>query len=277
MATSHSSPKVRQAAIISFMCLILFAWQAHPRYTLVVAANRDEFHSRPSAPAGFWRDSSQLLAGRDLQAGGTWLGITRSGRFAAITNYREPMTGDEPAELSRGHLVRDFLQARNAPLDHARRLEAGSDRYAGFNLLLGDTDELVYLSNRGAEPHPVPAGVHGLSNHLLDTDWPKVHHGCARLDDLLERDVLDPEAVLDLLADRRVIGGEEPPDFDLKLVPELLTRMTFIRSPVYGTRSSTVLMVEGDGQVTFVERQFDTSGDQAGTSRHEFRIGISGQ
>jgi len=254
------------------MCLILFAWQTHPRYPLVVAANRDEFHNRPTAAADYWKESPQLLAGRDLQAGGTWLGMTKQGRFAAITNYREPLANEPVLEQSRGHLVRDFLLDQATPVEFGDDLRIHSDAYRGFNVLLGDPGRMIYVSNRNEKNITVKAGIHGLSNHLLDTDWPKAHRGRARLDALLEEDHLDPEALLELLADRHVIPGGEPPGFELNLAPELLTRMTFIVSPEYGTRSSTVLLMDRDGNVTFVERQFDAAGMACGTRSHEFNI-----
>ncbi|MEE8496049.1 MAG: NRDE family protein [Xanthomonadales bacterium] len=254
------------------MCLILFAWQTHPRYALVVAANRDEFHSRPTAAADYWKESPQLLAGRDLQAGGTWLGITRQGRFAAITNYREPQKKEPLREQSRGHLVRDFLLDKTRPADYAGKLRQQGDKYRGFSVLLGDLGTLVYVSNRSEKTVVVNAGSHGLSNHLLDADWPKVHQGRVRLDALLEDEQVDPEALLELLADRSVVPGDEPPGLELHLAPELITRMMFIVSPEYGTRSSTVLLMDRDGAVTFVERQFDAAGVTSGTRSHEFRI-----
>jgi uncharacterized protein with NRDE domain len=254
------------------MCLILFAWQTHLRYPLVVAANRDEFHSRPTAAVDFWRESPQLLAGRDLQAGGTWLGITRQGRFAAITNYREPQSNEPLLEKSRGHLIRDYLLHSEVPATYAKKLQEQGIFYRGFNALLGDLDKLVYVSNRCETTFELKVGSHGLSNHLLDTDWPKVHLGRSRLDALLEEDKVDPEALFELLADRDVVPGGEPPGFELSLAPELITRMTFIVSPEYGTRSSTVLLVDRDGGVTLIERQFDAAGISSGTRSHEFQI-----
>ncbi len=259
------------------MCLILFAWQTHPRYPLVVAANRDEFHQRPTAAADYWKEAPHLLAGRDLQAGGTWLGITRHGQFAAITNYREPLTEKPSLEQSRGHLIRDFLLDQAEPADYAGKLRQQGDKYSGFNVLLGDISQLLYVSNRNEETVEVNAGSHGLSNHLLDTDWPKIHEGRARFDTLLEDEQLDPESLLELLADRNVVPGGEPPGYELHLAPELITRMMFIVSPEYGTRSSTVLLVDRDGRVTFVERQFDAAGKTSGTRSHEFRITHPGE
>jgi len=254
------------------MCLILFAWQAHPRYALVVAANREEFHARPTASAEFWQNHPGLLAGRDLQAGGTWLGITRRGRFAAITNYREPLAPELALEQSRGHLVRDFLIGKASPHSHAGRLHEQGAEYRGYNLLLGDPDRLSYVSNRSDRPISVQAGIHGLSNHLLDTDWPKVHAGQAHLASILQNEEVDSEALFELLTDRTLTPGKMPEDFENSDLPEQLMRHYFIVSPVYGTRSSTVLLVDREGNVEFVEREFDSSGRPTGTGRFKFRI-----
>jgi len=254
------------------MCLILFAWKAHPRYPLVVAANRDEFHDRPTAAAGFWEDTPEILAGKDLQAGGTWLGINRNGRFAAISNYREPMFRTSPLEYSRGHLVRDFLVGKSTPAACSEQLHARGIDYRGFNLLLGDPETLFYVSNRNTGPARVGAGSHGLSNHLLDTDWPKVHSGRARIDTLLEDERVDPGALLELLADQTIIPCTGLPANEMKSEPEEITKRIFIVSPVYGTRSSTVVVLDSEGEFTFVERQFDHGGNPIGTRSHSFRI-----
>jgi len=254
------------------MCLILFAWQSHSRYSLVVAANRDEFHSRPTATAGFWDDEPDLLAGRDLQAGGTWLGITRSGRFSAITNYREPLTPGKRQEKSRGHLVRDYFQSEEHPLRYAEKLATQGDSYQGFNLLLGTPDDLSYVSNRGAGPASLSKGIYGLSNHLLDTDWPKVHSGKARLQSLLQVDHPDPEALLDLLADRSLTPGDMPIDMEPGRVHEHLMNHYFIVSPTYGTRSSTVLLLDHEGNVQFTERQFGINGKETITQTFNYTI-----
>jgi uncharacterized protein with NRDE domain len=252
------------------MCLILFAWQAHPRYRQVLAANREEFHQRPTAPADFWPEQPGLLAGRDLQAGGTWLGLNRDGRFAAITNYREPVEPTPAGAPSRGQLVRDYLVGDADPMAHARAVVAAGGIYSGFNLLLGDANRLAYVSNRAKDAVDVSADVHGLSNHLLDTDWPKVHEGRDRLAGLLDRESIDPEALFDLLTDRKLTPGDLPADIEDDLVPELLTRHYFIVSPVYGTRSSTVVLIENDGGVTFAERQFDPQGRATGTLEYRW-------
>jgi len=255
------------------MCLILFAWQAHPRYPLIVAANRDEFHKRPTEVAHWWGDADGVLAGRDLQAGGTWMGVSRGGRFAAITNYREPQEVEPPLERSRGHLVRDFLTGADSALAFAWRLKDVRDAYHGFSLLLGDGEELVCVSNRTEEPVQITPGSHALSNHLLDTGWPKAQNGRLRLEALLVEDRLNTESLLDLMADRSLVPGEEPEEFDLRLAPERLTRMAFIVSPQYGTRSSTILLVDRASGVEYVERQFDAGGNAVGTSSFVFTAG----
>lgn len=249
------------------MCLILFAWNAHPRYPLVVAANRDEFHERPALAADFWSRHPGLLAGRDLQAGGTWLGVTRSGRFAAVTNYREPLVPETPLERSRGELVPDFLASRRAPLAHAETLLESASSYRGFNLLLGSADGLVHVSNRQERVQEVPPGSHGLSNHLLDTEWPKVRSGRERLDQLLREDRVDAETLLELVTGRSAVPGDMPLDAGDGEVRRYLMNHYFIVSPVYGTRSSTVVLMDNDGGIEFVERRFDPDGSETGTSR----------
>ena len=253
------------------MCLILFAWRVHPRYPLVVAANRDEFHSRPTAAAHWWADAAGVLAGRDLQAGGTWMGVSRSGRFAAVTNYREPQSQEAPTPKSRGHLVRDYLLSANSAAEHASHLQGAAAAYDGFSLLLGDGHELFCVSNRTEEPIRIAAGCHALSNHLLDTDWPKAHNGRLQLAALLQSDRVDAESLLSTLANRSLAPGQEPEVFGLHLAPERLTRLAFIVSPTYGTRSSTALLLDGEGKVEYVERQFDSEGNAAGTARFAFQ------
>jgi uncharacterized protein with NRDE domain len=253
------------------MCLILLSWQTHPRYPLVVAANRDEFHDRPTTAAEFWEESPGILAGRDIKAGGTWLGVSRSGRFAAISNYREPLLRTSSLEYSRGHLVRDFLLDDSAPASHAEHLQTRGANYHGFNILVGDSDALFYVSNRKDKPVSVNKGSHGLSNHLLDTDWPKVRTGRARLDTALLDEHVDPEALLELLADQTAATPTSLTAEVLQSEPEELTKRIFIAMPVYGTRSSTVLLMDYDGEITFVERQFDAGGKPIGTRSHKFK------
>lgn len=258
------------------MCLILFAWQAHPHYPLVLAANRDEFHERPTAAADYWPDEPDLLAGRDLRAGGTWLGVTRSGRFAAVTNFREPVVPEIPLERSRGELVRDYLASDLSPRDHAQFVQEAGDAYRGFNLLLGTPDALVHASNRQKRFRAVEPGCHGLSNHLLDTDWPKVRSGRARLFELLQRRRVKPGALLDLLTDRSTAPGDMPLDLGDSAVRRHLMDHYFIVSPEYGTRSSTVLLLDAAGELRFVERRFAPDGSEIGTRRFTIHVQARG-
>lgn len=253
------------------MCLILFAWRAHAEFPLILAANRDEFYERPSAPAAFWDDAPGLLAGKDLKEGGTWLGITRTGRLAALTNYRDPATLRKDAP-SRGHLVSEYLRGRETPEDYLGRLEACAGRYNGFSLLVGDAAGLYFFSNRGGRL-PVAPGIHGLSNRLLDTPWPKVERGEKALAALLAGDGRpSPEALLDILADRVRPQDELLPETGVGLEWERILSPLFIESPVYGTRSSTVLMLDRRGEATFVERVFNGGNEPRTTTRFAFRI-----
>lgn len=242
------------------MCLIIFAWQAHPRYRLVLAANRDEFRDRPAARADFWPETPGLLAGRDLKGGGTWLGVTREGRLAAVTNYRDPRSYREGAP-SRGHLVTEFLRGDLSPATFLDGLRHGGEGYNGFNLLAGDREELWYYSNRGGAPAEVAPGIHGLSNHLLDTPWPKVERGREALARLLAGG-REPatEELFALLADRAQAPDQFLPDTGVGIERERLLSPLFIDAPGYGTRSSTLLLVGHDGAVTFIERSFDSPG-----------------
>jgi len=169
------------------MCLILFAYQHHPKYPLIVAANRDEYYARPSAPAQYWSDHPHVLAGRDLKELGTWMGITAQGRFAALTNYRDPQRHSTDA-LSRGHLVADFLCNQQSSHEYLKKIAKQSKQYNGFNLLVGDQKSLWYYSNQQGDIQPIAPGVHGLCNHLLNTPWPKLEQGRQQLSQCLTQD-----------------------------------------------------------------------------------------
>lgn len=251
------------------MCLALLAVDVHPRYRLIVGANRDEFHDRPTAPAGPWPDAPRVLAGRDLQAGGTWLGVTTAGRLALVTNYREGRR-PPPGAPSRGRLVADFLAGDEAPPAYVSRLAAGDARYPGYNLIVGDAESLLYHSNRGGATRALGPGVYGLSNHLLDTPWAKVARSKAGLFRLL---ALDGEALIsglfELLADHSRPGDQELPDTGIGLHWERLLAAAFIASESYGTRSSTVALAERTGAITFIEQSFGPRGVPLGRVRHE--------
>jgi uncharacterized protein with NRDE domain len=254
------------------MCLILAALDAHPDYALVVAANRDEFYDRPTAPADFWADHPRILGGRDLRAGGTWLAIDRAGRFAAVTNYRQGER-EAAAPRSRGHLVSDYLSSEMDGGKHVARVEREADRYNGFNLIAGDTRELHWFSNREGRPRRLGPGIYGLSNHLLDTPWPKVTAGKSALSAVLGGGGADlVSGLFALLADRTQVRDDSLPRTGIGLAWERLLSSAFIASAEYGTRSSTVVLVGRDAAVTFVERSFGPQAAPAGEVRHAFRL-----
>jgi len=238
------------------MCLIILAWQVHPNYPLVVAANRDEFFARPTAPAGFWAGPTNILAGRDLEAGGTWLGVTRQQRFSALTNYRE--AGSKPVgKSSRGGLVADFLAAESDPQDYLAALAERRGNYQGYSLFVGDGQRLAYCTNRGLSPEPrwLSPGIYGLSNHLLDTPWPKLAAAKASFAAALAQ-LPAPAPFFDLLADREIVADTLLPASGVTLEWERVLSAVFVASPNYGTRASTLLTVQRGGLVTLIERSF---------------------
>jgi len=236
------------------MCLILIAWQAHPEYPLVVAANRDEFFARRTAAADFWHDAPAVLAGRDLEAGGTWLGVTRQGRFAALTNYRDPAR-NRSSTPSRGGLVSGFLTGAQSGPDYLVEVEAVADRYNGFNLIFGDAQDLWCVSNCGEGERRLEPGIYGLSNHLLDTPWPKVVQGKSALGVALQA-LPKVAPLLDLLCDERIAPDEALPRTGVSLEWERLLSAAFIRMPGYGTRSSTVLVLDRQHRLRFIEQTY---------------------
>ncbi len=259
------------------MCLILFALDAHPGYRLLVAANRDEHFARPTAPAAFWPDAPGVLAGRDLDKGGTWFGVGTDGRFAAVTNFRGALP--VPGGPSRGALAVDFLQGDHSPGEFLARLARRANDYQGFSLLVGDARSMHYYSNRLPAAVgggvPVAAGVHGLSNHLLDTPWPKVERGRRALEASLP---LEPgareHALLAALSDREPPADELLASHGAPLAFERALAAPFIHAPErdYGTRCSTLLSIGHDGQVVFVEHTWDRRGRLAGSTRHGFLL-----
>ena len=252
------------------MCLISIAWRAHPRYRLVLLANRDEEFGRPTAAAAFWSERPDILGGRDLRAGGTWLGVAADGRFGALTSFRRPADKRDGAP-SRGELVSGYLTGGDAPAEYVRAVASRSAEYNGFNLLVGDGDSLLSFSNRGNGVEPVEPGVHGLSNHLLDTPWPKVQRAKRRLADLVGR-TFGIEEGFQLLDDTERAARPELPDTGMGIEAE--ERLSAIRLPAeggYGTRCSTVLLLGEDGSIEFAERTWGE--DQAAKGTVSFRLG----
>ncbi len=255
------------------MCLILLAVETHPRYKLVFAANRDEYYDRPSEQAGFRPGAPGLLAGRDGRKGGIWTGVTRSGKIGALTNYRDP-AAHRPGAPSRGLLVHRFLLGSEGPEDYLRSVLRKGDEYNGFNLLAGDLSEMYWASNRAGEVRRLDPGIHGLSNRLLDTPWPKVVRGKAMLGSVLSSpEGPSVESLFTILSDRTAAPDSELPDTGVGLERERMLSPVFIESPAYGTRSSTVILVDRDDRVTFVERTHDRPLDRPPDVRVEFTAG----
>jgi uncharacterized protein with NRDE domain len=253
------------------MCLLVFAWRFHPKYRLILAANRDELYRRPTQEMHWWPDAPSVLAGRDLQAGGSWLGISRGGRLAAVTNYREELQKRPPGK-SRGELVSGFVGGQESALRYCKDLKA--DAYSGFSLLANDEDTMCFMSNRGDATRILDPGVYGLSNAKLDTPWPKLVRCRTALAALIEHDAVNPNALLQLLADTRPAPASEIDNEHLPFDVARAVSAPFIMTETYGTRCTTVVLIDNDGRALVMERRFDDAGKKSGDS--EFRFDTSG-
>ncbi|MFQ5568520.1 MAG: NRDE family protein [Rhodothermales bacterium] len=258
------------------MCFIALAYEQNARYRLVMATNRDEFYDRPTTAATFWDEAPDLLAGRDLKGGGTWLGVTKTGRFAALTNFREFGTArsDQPQAPTRGLLVSNYLASEHEPEAYLEDVGRKADEYNGFNLLVGDKDDLYYFSNRELRIRKLTPGIYGLSNHLLDTPWPKVQRGKTVLQATLDSDEIDPEALFRFLLDDRQASDDALPDTGIGLAWERILSPIFIKSPRYGTRASTIVLMEYTGRVSLIERTYHPGEDrrEGVTRSYTFKI-----
>lgn len=244
------------------MCLILFIYQHHPKYRLVLAANRDEYYDRPAAPMQFWEDHPNVLAGRDLKSMGTWMGISRSGRMAAITNYRDPAT-IKPKAPSRGDLISQYLIGKASPAEYLEAIKKDAGKYNGFNLLVGDVRDLAYYSNRQNKVIHLESNSYGLSNRLLDTQWPKVKTGKQQLARLLnQHNEIPTEPILDLMQNQAIAPDHQLPDTGIGMDWERTLSPIFISSSNYGTRCSTILTIDRSNHVRISEHTW-----QKGRSR----------
>ena len=252
------------------MCLVLVVWRVHPRYPCLVAANRDEFHARPTARAEWWPDRPQILAGRDLEAGGTWLGVTRTGRFAALTNFRDPEQRRATAP-SRGALVTSMLESGASVAEGLRHLHAVGGEYNGFNLIFSDGERLGIYESVGGSGRELGPGIYGLSNHLLDTPWPKVQNAKARLEAAL-RDLTDTAPLLELLRDDQPAPDAELPRTGVSLEWERLLSSAFVRAQHYGTRCSTIIRIDARGRAYFDEWSWDWVGSDIGRTSLQFEL-----
>jgi len=251
------------------MCLILFALHQHEDYPLIVIANRDEYYARPTRAAHWWSDTPGIFAGRDLQAQGTWMGVNRNGRFAAVTNVRE--ANGVQAVLSRGKLTRDFLSSSEPAESFLTDLESTADDYAGFNLIVGDSSGLYFYSNRHAGIRCIPPGIYGVSNGLFDEAWPKLISGKQALAATLKSS-LDNSALIQILTDSTTADDEHLPKTGVPLDIERMLSSRFIRSNEYGTRACSMVKFTNRGQIIFAEQNYDSNGIKGSLAVEEFQI-----
>lgn len=250
------------------MCLIFISLHHHATYKLIVAANRDEFYQRKTATADYWKEYPSIVGGRDLEASGTWMAMNTNGRIGMVTNYRDLKNLKQQAP-SRGALVSEFLIGGEKPNDYLQKVEPTASLYNGFNLLVGDADELWYLSNYKTGIERVAPGIHGLSNALLDTPWPKVENGKEAFAQAIESEV-EPEKLFELLKNEQRASDEQLPDTGVGLERERMLSSMFIKSPGYGTRCSTVVLVDRKNTVRYVERVYDLNTFTYTTQQFQF-------
>ena len=263
------------------MCIIIFAYQADSRYSLVVAANRDEFFSRPTRDADFWTDNDAhhpVLAGKDLVAGGTWLGLTTSGRFAAVTNIRDPSQAEQKP-ISRGELTLNFLAGAETPAAYCQSLSSHFNQYAGYNLLIGDGNEMFYVNNLEAKLRQLEPGIYGLSNGQLNSPWPKIEHGRQQLKLLLDCDAeLATDQLISMMGNRTRAKDADLPDTGIPIELERRLSSAFIQNPErqYGTRCSTAIILgsheQKENMCRFSEQNYDESGHRTSAHFYQFEL-----
>lgn len=254
------------------MCLIIFSWKNHPKYPLILAANRDEFYNRKTRPAQFWEEKPGILAGKDLEAGGTWMGISKTGRIAMITNYRD-LSNIRPDAPSRGKLVLNYLTSEEKSKEYLTPFEKPGNPFNGYNLIVGNPEELFYQSNyseKGIEK--IPTGVHGLSNALLNTPWPKLELGKKKLQNIIKADDIDPESLFTMMYNDHCFPDKELPDTGIGIEKEKMLSSMFIKSPNYGSRCSTVLLIDLHGNAIFVERTYNPTDFSYKEVRFQFNL-----
>ena len=244
------------------MCLIAFAFKAHPEYDLILIANRDEFYERPTRAAQFWTEENlpDLLAGKDLQGGGTWMGITKEGKWGALTNYRDPSwKRDNPP--TRGNIVLDYLTTDASPSDYINHLQKTAQQYEGFNVLTGNGDQLFHYSNADDKITELESGIHGVSNAVLDTPWPKLEFVKSELAAFVDQNRINPEMLFQILENQQEAEDEALPKTGIPYEWEKAISPVFIQTENYGTRCSSLLLIKKDGSKTFIERRFSAMGE----------------
>jgi uncharacterized protein with NRDE domain len=254
------------------MCLIFLSFNQHPKYPLIIAANRDEFFDRPAKPMDFWPENPNILAGKDLSGGGTWLGITKSGYFAMLTNYRD-MANIKADAPTRGKLVLDYLVGEFSPPTYLQALNASASQYNGYNIILGTLEDPWYYSNQTNKLYRLGTGLYGLSNALLDTKWPKVERGKEKFHELVQQDELDFEAMINIMHDRKLAPDDLLPDTGIGYEKEKLLSSMFIEMPGYGTRNTTILVKDRDNNIMILERTYSHPDDT--TSDKSFNISLT--
>jgi len=237
------------------MCLLIFAYKSHSEYPLILASNRDEFYDRPTAQATWWKDQPEILGGRDLQMQGTWLGINKNGLFSTLTNYRQ-VVPKRKCKNSRGELINKFLISNQSPKEYVKYLKSNRNNYDGYNIVFGTLEKLCYYSNIGNEFTTLSPGVYGLSNHLLNTQWPKVENAQKQFNTLLQNNIILPKSLFNIMSDTSIAPDNNLPSTGVGIETERLLSPAFIQSPDYGTRCTTLLLIDKEKNVHFEEHSF---------------------
>lgn len=253
------------------MCVAVIARNVIEGYPLIVASNRDEFRGRHTARSHFWNDNSGILAGRDLTKGGTWLGVTRSGRFAMVTNYRDPAA--QPGPASRGLLVSDFLKSSVSSNAFIDRVRPTIDQYSGFNLILFDGTTAAYLSSKTGASQGLSEGVYGLSNHLLNTPWPKVKVSTVSVEQTLNGAGFDPDQLIGDMFNTEMANDADLPSTGVPYDIEKRLSSVFIPGERYGTRCTTIVGISNEGQLSFTEQTYGPNAEVLG--RNNFLIPLA--
>lgn len=253
------------------MCLIFLSFNQHPEFPLIVAANRDEFYNRPATPLDFWQENPKILAGKDLSGGGTWLGVSKTGYFGMLTNYRD-MANLKLGAPTRGKLVIDYLAGEFDPSTYLQALDANASKYNGYNIILGKLNDPWYYSNENHKIYRLGTGLYGLSNAFIDTDWPKVTLGKEHFRQVIEQDSFDTEDLFALMNNKELASDDDLPNTGIGYEKEKLLSSMYIEMSGYGTRNTTILTKDREGNVKILERTYSTKENLISDKEYEFSI-----
>ncbi|MDJ0576031.1 MAG: NRDE family protein [Xenococcaceae cyanobacterium MO_234.B1] len=258
------------------MCLTILSYQQNPDFPVILISNRDEYYNRPTKTCHFWDDYPNILGGRDLEFGGSWLAVNRDGSLALVTNYREPHLPNSPSYLSRGLIVKDFLLS-SEPEKFLKELKSNSDKYQGFNLIVSWELKLFYFSSISHCLIQLQAGLYGLSNHLLDTPWPKLKRAKEKFQALLsqKKTPLRPEPIIELMNDSRRFPDDELPETGIGLELERFLSPIFLVGEQYGTRCTSLLQISRSGRIDFYEQNYDSNGSKRDYIHHYFSTNLT--